>query len=282
LAIFVFDRTTGTAPVQHLYYLPIILAAYHFGKRGGLTVALAAVVLYHFANRSQPTHPYQESDIIQIALFLAVGAVTAKLVHDAGRLRTLAMTDDLTGLHNLRSFEARLLSLVRTSRQANVPFSLLVLDVDCLKDLNDQHGHLAGAEAVRTVGHIIAVHLPPDGVACRYGGDEFAVALPCCTASRAEQIAAGLCEVVNATEPLIIGRRWPIGTLSVSVGVACRSMQPPGPVSLLETDEQEGESLFRAADEALYQAKASGRNRVCVFKALSLSSAHSFACLESH
>jgi diguanylate cyclase (GGDEF)-like protein len=263
LAIFALDRITGTAPVQHLYYLPIILAAYHFGKRGGLAAALAAVVLYHFANRALYAHQYQESDIIQIALFLVVGFVTAKLVNDAQKLRLLSMTDDLTGLHNLRSFEARLLSLVRASRQANVPYSLLVLDVDRLKDLNDQHGHLAGAEAVRAVGHIIAGYLSPDGVACRYGGDEFAVALPSCTASRAEQIAAGLCQVVNASAPLLIGRPWPVGTLSISVGVACRSFRPPDPVSSLLTDEQEGEILFRAADEALYQAKASGRNRVC-------------------
>jgi K+-sensing histidine kinase KdpD len=123
LAIFALDCTTGTAPVQHLYYLPIILAAYHFGKRGGLTAALAGAVLYHFANRSLLAHQYQESDIVQIALFLVVGVVTAKLVNDAQKLRVLSMTDDLTGLHNLRSFEARLLGLVRASRQANVPFS---------------------------------------------------------------------------------------------------------------------------------------------------------------
>jgi len=218
LAIFALDRSTGMAPVQHLCYLPIILAAYHFGKRGGLTTALAAVVLYHFANLSLLTHQYQESDIVQIALFLAVGVVTAKLVNDAQKLHVLAMTDDLTGLHNLRSFEQRLLSLVRALWQTNVPFALLVLDVDRLKDLNDQYGHLAGAEAVRTVGHIIAEYLPSDGVACRYGGDEFAIALPCCTASRAEQIAAGLCQVVSASAPLLIGRHWPVGTLSISVG----------------------------------------------------------------
>ena len=104
LAIFALDRTTGTAPVQHLYYLPIMLAAYHFSKRGGLTAALAAVALYHVANRSLLTQHYHESDIIQVALFLVAGVVTAKLVDDAQRLRLLAMTDDLTGLHNLRSF----------------------------------------------------------------------------------------------------------------------------------------------------------------------------------
>jgi len=262
LTIFALDRSTGTAPVQHLYYLPIILAARYFGPRGSLTTALAAVVLYHFANRSLPTQQYQGSDIIQIALFLVVAVVTAKLVNDAERLRLLALTDDLTGLHNLRSFEARLVSLMRAAREASASLSLLVLDVDRLKDLNDQHGHLAGAEAVRTVGHIIAGHLPRDGVACRYGGDEFVVALPSCTAARAEQIAAGLCRVVNAAAPLLVKRIWPAGTLSISVGVACRSFGQPGAVNSREIDEQEGEALFRAADEALYRAKASGRNRV--------------------
>lgn len=263
VGVFALDRSTGTAPVQHLYYLPIMLAARAFRMRGGLTAALAAVGLYHLANLSQLTHQYQQSDILQIALFLAVGAVTAKLVTDAHRLRVLAATDDLTGLHNLRSFEPRLASLMRASRQANAPLSLLVLDIDRLKSLNDQHGHLAGGEAVRSVGHILAWQIPPDAIACRYGGDEFVVALPGCGVSRAEQIAADLCRVVSATEPLLLGSRWPAGTLSISVGVACRCFQGAGAVTSLQTEEQAGESLFRAADAALYRAKASGRNRVC-------------------
>jgi diguanylate cyclase (GGDEF)-like protein len=263
LGIFWLDRSTGIAPVQHLYYLPIILAALKFGNRGGLTVAAAAIILYHLANGPLLTRQYGESDIIQIALFLAVGLVTAKLANDAKELRVLAMTDDLTGLHNLRSFEAQLVNLVRASRVAKTPLSLLVLDVDRLKNLNDQHGHLAGAEAVRTVGHIIARHVPPDGVACRYGGDEFAVTLPYCAASRAEKIAEDLCQAVNATAPVLVGRRWPAGTLSVSVGVGCRSFDQSNADDSPPTDEQEGERLFHAADELLYKAKASGRNRVC-------------------
>jgi len=105
LAIFLFDRATDAAPVQHLYYLPIILAAFRFRMRGGIVTALSAILLYHLANPHLLTFKYGESDLLEIILFLAVGIVTAKLTINAQRMRQLAMTDDLTGLHNLRSFE---------------------------------------------------------------------------------------------------------------------------------------------------------------------------------
>ena len=183
LVTFALDRWTGNAPVEHLYYLPILLAAYSFGNRGGLAAALVAVCCYHVANRSS-LHEYTKSDGVQIGVFLAVGLVTARLVRDRQTLRVLATTDDLTGLHNLRSFESRLAAFVRASRESDTPLSVLSLDVDHLKALNDRHGHLAGAEVVRSIGHILGKHLPPDAVACRYGGDEFAVALPAATRPR--------------------------------------------------------------------------------------------------
>src|SRR6266542_2391877 len=173
LLVFELDRATGSSPVQHLYYLPIIFASLRFEMRGGLSAALAAILLYHLANPHLFTFRYEQSDLVQIVLFVAVGVITAKLEHDARRLHALAMTDDLTGLHNLRSFEPRLDAIMRASSTAGTPVSLLVLDVDRLKALNDTYGHLAGAEAVRTVGHIIAASLPPPAVGCRYGGDEF-------------------------------------------------------------------------------------------------------------
>lgn len=262
-AIFLLDRATGDAPVQHLYYLPIALAAVVFGRRGGIAAALAAIALYHFANGFLYDPRRSEADILQVALFIAVGLVVAKLRDDAERLRHLASTDDLTGLHNLRSFEAKLAQALRRARQEHVPLSLLVLDLDRLKSINDRYGHLAGAEAVRTVGAILATTLPADAVACRYGGDEFVVALPGCPSARAEAIARTLVDAVHAIAPVLAGHALPAGTLSISVGVACRTPNGEPATALPNPDPDRGEALFRAADDALYRAKAAGRNRIC-------------------
>src|SRR5215510_4316723 len=77
-AIFELDRVTASAPVQHLYYVPIMLASLRFGRAGGLAASMAAVLLYHLAN-TLVTWGYSESDLVQIILFVAVGIVTAKL-----------------------------------------------------------------------------------------------------------------------------------------------------------------------------------------------------------
>ena len=194
---------------------------------------------------------------------MAVGLITARLVADARRLRHLAMTDDLTGLHNLRSFEARLDAIIEEARAAGTPVSMLVIDVDRLKAINDAHGHLTGADAVREVGHLIAGTMPADAVACRYGGDEFAVALPGLASPEAVRMAARLCEKVRAAAPELGGRAFAAGTLSVSVGVASWPRGVRADASLpVDGPAKAGEWLFRAADAALYAAKAGGRNQV--------------------
>ena len=264
LAIFALDRTTGSAPLQHLYYLPIILAGFAFMLPGGVVAALAAIVLYHVANPHLLTFQYGESDLVQIGLFLAVGMITAKLTRDANHLRRLALTDDLTGLHNLRSFEASLATMVRAARHTQTRVTLLVLDVDHLKSLNDVYGHLTGAEAVRTVGHIIAAQLPPDAIGCRYGGDEFVIAIPRRTPAVAHQVADALCRAVHEIAPVLAGRPFPAGTLSISVGGASAAFDGGPSRADAPRDAEAGESLFRAADAALYRAKANGRNQAWV------------------
>jgi diguanylate cyclase (GGDEF)-like protein len=148
---------------------------------------------------------------------------------------------------------------------------MLVLDVDRLKSINDVHGHLAGAEAVRTVGDVLAARLPPEAVACRYGGDEFAVALPDHTADRALQVAGDLRQAIASVAPVLAGVSFRRGTLSISVGVACLDPPPrrrPG-VAVAVPPQTAGEVLFKAADDALYHAKRDGRNRVTVAAAKS-------------
>src|SRR5262245_56887004 len=128
-AIFELDHWTGAAPYQHLYYVPIILAGARSGWWAGPVTAMASVGLYHLANPTLLESSYKESDLVQIALFLAVGFVTAKLTSDARRLKRLALTDDLTGLSNLRAFEARLTPMIHLARQTGAPLTLLVFDV---------------------------------------------------------------------------------------------------------------------------------------------------------
>ena len=137
--------------------------------------------------------------------------------------------------------------------------------MDRLKSLNDQHGHLTGAEAVRAVGRIIGQRLPPGAVACRYGGDEFAIAIPRCTSRQGHEVADDLCRAVHDSAPVLAGRPFAAGTLSISVGGTCALVDGSTPTRAISPrDIDVGEALFQAADAALYRAKASGRNRVWV------------------
>jgi diguanylate cyclase (GGDEF)-like protein len=265
LLVLTVDYASGSAPVQYLYYLPIIFASRSFGIRGGVLAGLLAVVLYHSVNPHPLTLRNGETHFVEIMLFLAVGVITAKLTKDAADLRRLAMTDDLTGLHNLRSFEAQLATLVCASRNRRTPLALLVLDVDRLKSLNDQYGHLAGAEAVRAVGRIIGERLPQTAVGCRYGGDEFVIAIPQCGSFQGRRVADDLCQAVHDCAPVLAGRPFAVGTLSISVGVVSTSFSADvDSKEISRRDVEDGEALFRRTDAALYRAKAKGRNQVCV------------------
>lgn len=259
VAIFLLDRASDAAPVQHLYYLPIIWAGLVLRRGTGVGTGVIAVLLYHLAN---PTvfGRYHESDIVQIALFLVVGVVTERLADDTRRLRRLSVTDDLTGLLNLRGFDERALAMVRAARQPGRGLALLVMDLDGLKAINDVHGHRAGADAVRTVGQLLPSLLPSGAAACRFGGDEFVVALPDIDLAQAHQVADAIRRAVHDAAPTLAGQLFPAGRLSISVGIAhSRGAETSGDASTLE-------AIFRAADRALYVAKASGRNRVYGFR----------------
>jgi len=221
--------------------------------------------LYHLARPAPREWPLHESDIVQIALFIAVAIVTARLADDARRMRQLAATDDLTGLHNMRSFESRVMPMIRACRSGGMPIAMLVLDLDRLKSINDVHGHLAGGQAVRTLGHTLAARLPADALACRFGGDEFVVAIPDCTGVRAEAVGDDIRVAVKSLAPDLAGDPFPAGTLSVSIGVACLAFASADAVaSSPGIDLAIREALFRGADRSLYAAKEQGRDRVSV------------------
>lgn len=260
--IVMLDRVTESTAVSHLYYLPIVFAAIRFGLRGGFAAAAASVILFHLANRSPWNWHYGESDMLRISMYLAIAILAERQTTQLRQLHKLASTDDLTGLHNLRAFEARLDYMLRRARQHGTSVALMVLDVDHLKALNDVYGHLAGAEAVQAVGHVLATRLPANALASRYGGDEFVIAVPEYKGASPADVAEDLRRTVNALVPTLAGIRFPAATISISVGVACWHYDHGGATNGPFDADETGRALFRAADEALYAAKHDGRNRI--------------------
>ncbi len=161
-------------------------------------------------------------------------------------LVTLATTDALTGLHNRRSFLDILQQQLKLSTP-HWPGALLLLDIDHFKRVNDTYGHPAGDLVIRNIAQGIRDSLRQDDITGRLGGEEFAVLLPKATLQQAQQLAERIREHVAAT-PTITHKETIYVTISIGVAL------------LYGQDEN---SVQSQADQALYQAKNSGRNRVC-------------------
>jgi diguanylate cyclase (GGDEF)-like protein len=172
-----------------------------------------------------------------------VARILAGVTREAS-LRADAMTDPLTGLANYRSFSQTLERELERSRRYALPLSLITVDLDHLKSINDQHGHEAGNDAIRLAGRVLTGAVRKFEVVARQGGDEFAVILPSTAAAAARRLADRLRAEIGAQK--LHGVR-----LSASVGVASWDGISWDPVALV-----------KASDEALYRAKRAGRDRV--------------------
>jgi two-component system cell cycle response regulator len=185
--------------------------------------------------------------LISTAVVLAfLGFVLGR---QADRLAALSETDVLTGLANRRALRRRLAEEFRRSKRYRMPVSLLLVDIDGLKQLNDTHGHAAGDRMIRTVADAIVRGLRESDFGARWGGDEFAILAPNTSANAAHSSAERLVARVADQHDAHLGRRP-----TVSIGVATYD---PTHGRYADLD-----ALVRAADDALYRAKAGGRNRV--------------------
>ena len=176
---------------------------------------------------------------VSTSTLVAFTAYGAWLGHKDDRLSVLADHDPLTGLLNRRAFLERVEEEGRRTARHPTPLSLLLLDVDYLKELNDRGGHSAGDTALVAVAAAIRISCRSIDVAARWGGDEFAVLLPATSKEDASAVAARIQHALRSR-----------GT-TLSIGVASCGA------------EAGGADLFGEADDALYEAKRAGRDRIC-------------------
>jgi len=166
-------------------------------------------------------------------------------------LQEQAITDPLTGLHNTRYLRELLpREMLRAKRKDN-PLAAIMIDVDHFKRVNDSLGHEAGDEVLKELGALFKKSIRGSDIACRYGGEEFAIILADATSEGARRKAEDIRAAVKGLELHHGGK--PIGGLTVSLGVA-----------LFPYHADQATTLLRKADEALYQAKDTGRDRVVV------------------
>jgi putative two-component system response regulator len=164
------------------------------------------------------------------------------------RLEQLAITDDLTGLYNRRQGMHRLEEYWATCERHHRPMSIVSLDVDHFKQINDVHGHNAGDLVLQGVADVLRQCVRSTDTVCRIGGEEFLILLPCQTLQEAEVCAERCRETIQKKE---FGFAGLAVRATVSAGVACR-----------RADMHNCGDLLREADEALYSAKRSGRNQI--------------------
>ncbi len=187
---------------------------------------------------------------------IAVSRDNSERLELEARLQRLSQQDGLTGLYNRRFFDQQLQGEWRRLRRIDAPLALLMVDIDHFKAFNDSLGHLAGDDALRQVGHALQQSLRREGdVACRYGGEEFAVLLANTGLDGGEHVAARIHDLVESLA--IEHPHSPQGRLTLSIGLAV--IEPAA--------EEHPGTLVRCSDQALYQAKHLGRNRTCVWPA---------------
>ncbi|WP_051231071.1 GGDEF domain-containing protein [Kaistia adipata] len=274
LVLLLFATIYPSSAARNVVYaagqsVPLLLAVYDLTRKGrrspGSLLAASAMgiaVLVHAvettANLARsvavlaPLHyDMVETIVLLLVIFSGVvwnfGMIVMAIDHLRGELAVLTYRDELTGAANRRLMQARLAAVEKRAGREGKPFSLLLIDLDNFKAINDRHGHAAGDECLRHVVATAKSCLRQRDLLARLGGDEFGALLPDTDAPTAERIAAALVAAFRAHSLVHGDVRIP---LTVSIGVAAST-----PDRRLPIDE-----LREAADQALYVVKRAGRD----------------------
>ncbi len=243
----------GGARVVALSWLaiPVITLSSRFSMRGvaaGVVIASALVLAVGFGADPNTVLNSPELVIAPLALVLCVAVLSTPLMHSDIQHRSDAVIDQLTGMLNRKALGARTHELSQQSQVTGEPVGVIVADLDHFKRINDTRGHAAGDIVLKEVAYLLRKQLRAFDLAYRLGGEEFLILVPGSdlehTAELAERLRAGV--AAN-----LIG-----GGLSVTMSL--------GAGASAQDERFDYAAVFAKADAALYRAKRSGRNRVCV------------------
>ena len=226
--------------VEHPAYAEILLSGI-LGKVAAALVYSAALALYLRRARGEPGEARPAlGDLFQV--------LTYRQKYEA--LRAQATRDPLTGVHNRGFFDEMLVAQLAMARRGGTPVTVMMVDVDHFKRINDTYGHSEGDRALRVIAQALAGAARASDTVCRYGGEEFCLILPGTPLDAAAQLAGRIREEVpEACAHAGIGGG---GTrITVTIGLAAC----PG-------DGVDSDTLLRVADRRLYRGKDAGRNRV--------------------
>lgn len=197
-----------------------------------------------FGSHQEQTYTQEHQKMLAILCNTASSALMESQMRT--RLELLSITDDLTGVANHRRFQERLTEECARAQRHPISFSLLLLDLDFFKKINDGYGHLAGDEVLKTIASVMAKQVRLNDLVARYGGEEFAVVLTQTNSKQAYRMAERIRTAVEATHV-----QWEEHWISMTVSI--------GIATFLE-DTTHRETLMRCADTALYRSKQNGRN----------------------
>ncbi len=232
-------------------YMFGMLALYRLQANGlYMAYAIFAAILIAVTALTGSTPVHWGNDILAIALLFGFSSTVVDQVRTNERLLTLAMTDPLTGILNRRHFLSASTAELSRVKRYGFPLTLLMIDIDNFKAVNDTYGHSVGDIVIRTIATTCRTALRLPDILARYGGEEFVVTMPQTAEPEAKRVAERLRESLSAAE---IDTKD--GKLSVTVSIG---------LAQWITSDNSIEDTIERADQALYAAKRAGKNRVPV------------------
>jgi diguanylate cyclase (GGDEF)-like protein len=194
-------------------------------------------------------------DVQDLQFFSVIGyqmAATLKQFQKISSIKEMAIYDTLTNVHNRRYFDERIGTEAQKSFSSNTPLSLILVDIDYFKKVNDTFGHDVGDKVLSKIASLLKGSVRKDDTVARYGGEEFVLILPGAKLEVTSMIAERIRRLIETTTFEIGGGQVHI---TISIGISNLPIHPA----------RSKEELVKMADLALYRAKSEGRNRVCIF-----------------